>query len=121
MAGGVAGQSAAQVACQTMASTGIVGVIQTRRYAHKNVTEMPDLVTMREFTQMDGGKWWLTEKILNDPSLYRLLVRTQIEELLALYQHYLLPELDSVGQPQPTATGLQRRRAVQSPDAGRAR
>ena len=59
---------------------------------------MPDLVTMREFTQMDGGKWWLTEKILNDPSLYRRLVRTQIEELLALYQHYLLPELDSVGQ-----------------------
>jgi len=52
-----------------------------------NVTEMPDLVTMREFTQIDGGKWWLTEKILNDPSLYRRLVRTQIEELLALYPH----------------------------------
>ena len=74
-----------------------------------NVTEMPDLVTMREFTQMDGGKWWLTEKILNDPSLYRRLVRTQIEEL------------QRRADPQPTATGLQRRRAVQSPDAGRAR
>ena len=78
------GQSAAQVVCQTVASTGIVGVIQTRRYAHE---QRYDLVTMREFKQMDRGKWWLTEKILNDPSLYRRLVRTQIEELLALYPH----------------------------------
>ena len=36
--------------------------------------------------------------MLNDPLLYCRLVRTQIEELLALYQHYLLPERDSVGQ-----------------------
>ena len=53
---------------------------------------------MREFTEMDDGKWWSTEYILNDPLLYRRLVRTQIEELLTLYRHYPLPEFDSVGQ-----------------------
>ena len=47
---------------------------------------------------MDDGKWWSTESILNDPLLYRRLVRTQIEELLTLYRHYPLPEFDSVEQ-----------------------
>ena len=49
-----------------------------------NVVNMPGFVTMREFTEIDDGKWWSTESILNDPLLYRRLVRTQIEELLTL-------------------------------------
>ena len=63
-----------------------------------NVVNMPGFVTMREFTEIDDGKWWSTESILNDPLPYRRLVRTQIEELLTLYRHYPLPEFDSVGQ-----------------------
>ena len=63
-----------------------------------NVVNMPGFVTMREFTEMDDGKRWSTESILNDPLLYRRLVRTQIEELLTLYRHYPLPEFDSVEQ-----------------------
>ena len=62
-----------------------------------NVVKMPS-VTMRTFTQVDDDKWTVTETILQDPPLYRRLVRTQIEELLALYRHYPLPEFESVGQ-----------------------
>ena len=39
-----------------------------------------------------------TETILDDPDLYRRLVRTQIEEFKALYEQYPLPEFDAVGQ-----------------------
>jgi hypothetical protein len=53
---------------------------------------------MRACTKVDDGKWALTEWVLNDPSLYRRLVRTQVEELLALYRHYPLPEFESVRQ-----------------------
>jgi hypothetical protein len=63
-----------------------------------NVVDMPDGVTMRAFTQVGDDQWSLTEWVLNDPSQYRRLVRTQIEELLALSQHYPLPEFDSVRQ-----------------------
>ena len=79
-----------------------------------NVVNMPGFVTMREFTEMDDGKWWSTESILNDPLLYRRLVRTQIEELLTLYRHYPLPEFDSVEQ---ILSQLQQC-SVQSPHAG---
>ena len=63
-----------------------------------NVTEMPDLVTMRSFTEVDDGKWGTTEYVLNDPVMRRRLTRTQIEEMLTLYGHYPLPEFDAVGQ-----------------------
>lgn len=62
-----------------------------------NVVEMPG-IAMREFTEMDDGQFWLTEKILNDPNLKRRLVRTQIEELLALWRQYPLPEFEAVRQ-----------------------
>jgi hypothetical protein len=68
---------------------------------------------MREFTEVDGGKWALTESILNDPSEYRRLVRTQVEELFALYEQYPLPEFSAVRRvfgratdPDTTAAGL---------------
>lgn len=63
-----------------------------------NVVKMADDVTMRTFTQVDDEKWTLTETVLDDPLRYRRLVRTQIEELLALYRHYPLPEFESVRQ-----------------------
>jgi hypothetical protein len=44
------------------------------------------VVTMRGFTELDDGYWWTTEAVLNDPMLHRRLVRTQIEEMLALYR-----------------------------------
>lgn len=63
-----------------------------------NVVDLSPTVTMREFTQVDGGKWTMTERVLNDPLECRRLVRTQIEELLALYRQYPLPEFESVRQ-----------------------
>jgi hypothetical protein len=63
-----------------------------------DVVEMPGLVMMRAFTQADDGKWAQTEYFLKDPLLCRRLVRTQIEELLALYRHYPLPPFESVRQ-----------------------
>jgi hypothetical protein len=63
-----------------------------------NVVQMPGLITMREFTELDGGKWYITEGCLTDPALRRRLVRTQVEELFALYQHYPLPEFEAVRQ-----------------------
>jgi hypothetical protein len=63
-----------------------------------DVVDLPGSVTMRGFTQVDGGKWTMTERLLNDPLEYRRLVRTQIEELLALYGQYPLPEFESVRQ-----------------------
>ena len=62
-----------------------------------NLMKLSRDYTMRDFVEMDGGAYWLTEKVLNDPSLYRRLVRTQIEELKALYRHYPLSEFDEVG------------------------
>ena len=62
-----------------------------------NVTELPRDYTMNEFVEVDDRKWAATEYVLNDPALYRRLVRTQIEELLALYARYPLPEFDEVG------------------------
>ena len=62
-----------------------------------DVVEMP-VVTMRGFTELDDGYWWATEAVLNDPVLHRRLVRTQIEEMLALYRYYPLPALGSVKQ-----------------------
>jgi hypothetical protein len=56
------------------------------------------LATMRGYTVVDGGLWAMTERLLNDPVQRRRLVRTQIEELMALYQDYPLPELESVRQ-----------------------
>jgi hypothetical protein len=64
--------------------------------AMNNVTELPRDFTMNA-VEMDGRKWWLTEKVLNDKVLYRRLVLTQIGELLALYKLYPLPDLDEVG------------------------
>jgi hypothetical protein len=63
-----------------------------------NVVDMPGVVTMRAFTQVGDDEWSLTETVLNDPLQYRRLVRTQIEELLALYRHYPLREFESVRQ-----------------------
>jgi hypothetical protein len=63
-----------------------------------SVVDMPGLITMREFVELDDGKWWLTEKVIVDPLLRRRLVRTQIEELVALWKHYPLQELGSVAQ-----------------------
>jgi hypothetical protein len=63
-----------------------------------DVVDLPVQVTMRACTKVDGGKWSMTEELLNDPLAYRRLVRTQIEELLALHAHYPLPELESVRQ-----------------------
>ncbi len=60
-----------------------------------DVVDLP-AVTMRAFAQMDDEKWALTECVLNDPLRHRRLVRTQIEELLALYRQYPLPEFESV-------------------------
>ena len=60
---------------------------------------------MRDFVELDDGYWWNTENVLNDEGLYRRLVRTQIEELLALYAHYPLPEFDEVGR---LLSGLQK-------------
>jgi hypothetical protein len=61
------------------------------------VVDLP-AVTMRAFAQADDEKWALTEWVLNDPLRRRRLVRTQIEELLALYRQYPLPEFESVRQ-----------------------
>ena len=44
-----------------------------------NVIQMPGSVQMMTFTQIDGGKWLLTEVVLNDEQRYRRLVRTQID------------------------------------------
>ena len=63
-----------------------------------DVVDLHGVVTMRACTKVDDGKWALTEWVLNDPSLYRRLVRTQVEELLAFYRHYPLPEFESVRQ-----------------------
>lgn len=63
-----------------------------------DVVDMPGVMTVRAFTQVDGGGWSLTEWVLHDPLQYRRLVRTQIEELLALYRHYPLREFESVEQ-----------------------
>ena len=84
-----------------------------------NVVDLSPTVTMREFTQVDGGKWTMTERVLNDPLECRRLVRTQIEELLALYRQYPLPEFESVRQIlRPDAASLRRCRAVRPPVAG---
>jgi hypothetical protein len=61
-----------------------------------NVVDMG--VTMRTFTQVGEDSYSLTETVLNDSLQYRRLVRTQVEELLALYRHYPLREFESVGQ-----------------------
>jgi hypothetical protein len=55
-------------------------------------------VTIRAYTSVDDSKWTLTELVLNDPLRRRRLVRTQTEELLALYRQYPLPEFESVRQ-----------------------
>jgi hypothetical protein len=62
-----------------------------------DVVDLP-AVTTRAFAQMDDEKWALTEWVLNDPLRRRRLVRTQIEDLLALYRQYPLPEFESVRQ-----------------------
>jgi hypothetical protein len=61
-----------------------------------DVVDLSRQAPMRAYTQVDGGKWTLTERLLNDPLAYRRLIRTQIEELMALHAHYPLPELESV-------------------------
>jgi hypothetical protein len=53
---------------------------------------------MRGVTQLDGDQWMYTGYVLTDPLMRRRLVRTQTEELLALYQQYPLPEFESVRQ-----------------------
>jgi len=63
-----------------------------------DVVEMPGAVMIRTYTEVDDDKWTLTDFVLEDPLKRRRLVRTQIEELLALYRHYPLPELESVWQ-----------------------
>src|SRR5262245_56179941 len=68
------------------------------RMSMGDVEKMPGGVTMRAFVDLDDGRFSCTEFVLNDPLRYRRLVRTQIEELLALYRHYPLPEFESVRQ-----------------------
>jgi hypothetical protein len=51
---------------------------------------------LREYTEVDDGRWILTDALLADPPAYRRLVRTQIEELYAVYSLYELPELDGI-------------------------
>jgi hypothetical protein len=63
-----------------------------------DVVDMPGGVTMRFATEVGDGVWSLTENVLNDPLQYCRLVRSQTEELLALYQQYPLPEFESVRQ-----------------------
>jgi hypothetical protein len=63
-----------------------------------NVVEMPGVVRMRAFVDMDDEKFLATELVLKNLLRRRRLVRTQIEELLALYRHYPLPEFESVRQ-----------------------
>jgi hypothetical protein len=63
-----------------------------------NAVEMPGPVMIRAYTEVDDGRWGLTDKILEDPGERRRLVRTQIEELKTLYQQYPLPEFDAVEQ-----------------------
>ena len=46
--------------------------------------DMPGVMTVRAFTQVDGGGWSLTEWVLHDPLQYRRLVRTQMRERRAL-------------------------------------
>jgi hypothetical protein len=70
-----------------------------------NVVELPRDYTMREFVELDDGYFWTTEAVLNDATLKRRLVRTQIDELLALYQQYPLAEFAVVER---VLTGLQR-------------
>ena len=41
---------------------------------------------MRAYTEVDDDQWALTETILDNPPSDRRLVRTQIEELFALYR-----------------------------------
>ena len=50
---------------------------------------------MRAYTEVDDDQWALTETILDNPPERRRLVRTQIEELFALYRLYPLPEFES--------------------------
>jgi hypothetical protein len=64
----------------------------------ETMSDVPDMVSMRPFTELDDGKWALTERVLGDPQKRRRLVRTQIEELWALYEYYPLPEFESVRQ-----------------------
>jgi hypothetical protein len=60
-----------------------------------NVVNMP---MGREFIEMDDGKWWLTEKVLDDPGLRRRLVATQAQELAAVLWMYPMEELSAVAQ-----------------------
>jgi hypothetical protein len=63
-----------------------------------NITPLPGLVAINEFTEVDDERWILTGCLLDNPASYRRLVRTQVEELYALYRHYPLPELDGIKQ-----------------------
>ena len=61
---------------------------------------------MRAYTEVDDDQWALTETILDNPPERRRLVRTQIEELFALYRLYPLPELESLGRPTVTRSRI---------------
>jgi len=63
-----------------------------------NVVDMPGVVTMAEWVKVDDGMWMPTDSALNNPQEYRRLVRTQIEELLAMYRRYPLPEFAAICQ-----------------------
>jgi hypothetical protein len=63
-----------------------------------DVVKFSDMVCACIFTEVDNGNWTLTEWVLHDPQKRRRLVRTQIEELWALYEHYQLPEFENVRQ-----------------------
>jgi len=70
-----------------------------------NIVQMPGGVEIQEFTEVDDRKWYLTEWVLDDEQRYRRLVCTQVEELLAMYRRYPLPEFEAVRQ---VLTQLQR-------------
>jgi hypothetical protein len=63
-----------------------------------NIAQLPGIILIAPYTQVDDGQYTLTDRVLKDPQQYRRLVRTQIEELLTMYRSYPLPEFEAVRQ-----------------------
>jgi hypothetical protein len=63
-----------------------------------NVVPLPGIIVTNTYVEVGDDRWSLTEHVLADPLERRRLVRTQVEELLALDRRYPLPEFAAVRQ-----------------------